>query len=114
MQRKELERQKKKGVNKRREKNKLFKHSAAKCRKVSTCDEVCEENLVKENVALDEARKTWNLGKQIGLYANKKEVIVALAKGSDARSVICQRGKTKTERVTSKSRKKKVTLDSMG
>ena len=38
--------------------------------------------------ALDEARKTWSLGKQLSLYAdNKDEVIVALVK-EDAAKII--------------------------
>ena len=44
-----------------------------------------------ENETFDAARKTWNLGKQLGLFAsNENEVIAALAKINDIKSGKCK------------------------
>ena len=45
---------------------------------------------------LDEARKLWSLGKQIGLYAeNEVEVMKALAKGNEVENQVSKHWKRK-------------------
>lgn len=88
-------------------KNSLFKSKASKHGKIFSNDKVASDLVDLDNDVVGKERKTWDLGKQLGIYGhNEEEIIAALVKCGIAKGINSEQGNIKIGRARKKSRSK--------